>query len=70
MALPQESRGLLEAAGAHLLYTGVGKVNAAAAFTLPTPVYKSGAPAASSSPRDSCGNAMTIKGLVWGMRLG
>jgi adenosylhomocysteine nucleosidase len=30
MALPQESRGLLEAAGAHLLYTGVGKVNAAA----------------------------------------
>jgi len=32
MALPQESRGLLEAAGAHLLYTGVGKVNAAAAL--------------------------------------
>jgi adenosylhomocysteine nucleosidase len=30
MALPQESRGLLEAAGAQLLYTGVGKVNAAA----------------------------------------
>ena len=30
MALPQESRGRLEAAGAHLLYTGVGKVNAAA----------------------------------------
>jgi adenosylhomocysteine nucleosidase len=30
MALPQESRGLLEAAGANLLYTGVGKVNAAA----------------------------------------
>lgn len=29
MALPQESRGLLEAAGAHVLYTGVGKVNAA-----------------------------------------
>jgi adenosylhomocysteine nucleosidase len=29
MALPQESRGLLEAAGAPLLYTGVGKVNAA-----------------------------------------
>ena len=32
MALPQESRGLLEAAGAALLYTGVGKVNAAAAL--------------------------------------
>jgi len=32
MALPQESRGLLEAAGAHLLYSGVGKVNAAAAL--------------------------------------
>jgi adenosylhomocysteine nucleosidase len=32
MALPQESRGLLEAAGAHILYTGVGKVNAAAAL--------------------------------------
>jgi adenosylhomocysteine nucleosidase len=32
MALPQESRGLLEAAGADLLYTGVGKVNAAAAL--------------------------------------
>src|SRR4051812_36962902 len=32
MALPRESRGLLEAAGAHLLYTGVGKVNAAAAL--------------------------------------
>jgi adenosylhomocysteine nucleosidase len=30
MALPQESRGLLEAAGAPVLYTGVGKVNAAA----------------------------------------
>ncbi len=30
MALPQESRGLLEAAGADVLYTGVGKVNAAA----------------------------------------
>jgi adenosylhomocysteine nucleosidase len=30
MALPQESRGLLEAAGAEVLYTGVGKVNAAA----------------------------------------
>jgi adenosylhomocysteine nucleosidase len=29
MALPQESGGLLEAAGANLLYTGVGKVNAA-----------------------------------------
>jgi adenosylhomocysteine nucleosidase len=29
MALPQESRGLLERAGAQLLYTGVGKVNAA-----------------------------------------
>jgi adenosylhomocysteine nucleosidase len=32
MALPQESRGLLERAGAQLLYTGVGKVNAAAAL--------------------------------------
>jgi adenosylhomocysteine nucleosidase len=30
MALPQESRGLLERAGASVLYTGVGKVNAAA----------------------------------------
>jgi adenosylhomocysteine nucleosidase len=29
MALPQESRGQLERAGAQLLYTGVGKVNAA-----------------------------------------
>jgi len=29
MALPQESRGLLEQAGANVLYTGVGKVNAA-----------------------------------------
>ncbi len=28
VALPQESRGLLEALGAPLLYTGVGKVNA------------------------------------------
>jgi len=32
MALPQESRGVLERAGAQLLYTGVGKVNAAAAL--------------------------------------
>jgi adenosylhomocysteine nucleosidase len=32
MALPQESRGLLEAAGATVLYTGVGKVNAAASL--------------------------------------
>jgi adenosylhomocysteine nucleosidase len=32
MALPQESRGLLERAGAEVLYTGVGKVNAAAAL--------------------------------------
>lgn len=32
MALPQESRGRLEGAGADLLYTGVGKVNAAAAL--------------------------------------
>ncbi len=32
MALPQESRGLLERAGAAPLYTGVGKVNAAAAL--------------------------------------
>jgi adenosylhomocysteine nucleosidase len=30
MALPQESRGLLEGTGAEILYTGVGKVNAAA----------------------------------------
>jgi adenosylhomocysteine nucleosidase len=30
MALPHESRGQLERAGARLLYTGVGKVNAAA----------------------------------------
>jgi adenosylhomocysteine nucleosidase len=30
MALPQESRGQLERAGAEVLYTGVGKVNAAA----------------------------------------
>ncbi len=29
MALPQESRGLLEQAQANVLYTGVGKVNAA-----------------------------------------
>ena len=28
MALPRESRGLLEAAGATVLYTGIGKVNA------------------------------------------
>lgn len=32
MALPQESRGRLENAGANLLYTGVGKVRAAAAL--------------------------------------
>lgn len=32
MALPQESQGLLEAAGANVLYTGVGKVNAASAL--------------------------------------
>jgi adenosylhomocysteine nucleosidase len=32
MALPQESRGRLERGGAQLLYTGVGKVNAAAAL--------------------------------------
>jgi len=32
MALPQESRGLLESAGAQVLYTGVGKVNAATAL--------------------------------------
>jgi adenosylhomocysteine nucleosidase len=32
MALAQESRGLLERAGATPLYTGVGKVNAAAAL--------------------------------------
>jgi len=29
MALPKESRGLLERAGARVVYTGVGKVNAA-----------------------------------------
>jgi adenosylhomocysteine nucleosidase len=33
MALPQESRGRLEAGGAAVLYTGVGKVNASAALT-------------------------------------
>jgi adenosylhomocysteine nucleosidase len=32
MALPQESRGRLEAAGAQILFTGVGKVNAAASL--------------------------------------
>ena len=32
MALPQESRGLLEGAGADVLYTGVGKVNAASSL--------------------------------------
>src|SRR4051812_1460154 len=32
MALPQESRGRLEASGAEVLYTGVGKVNAASAL--------------------------------------
>ena len=32
MALPQESRGLVERAGAQVLYTGVGKVNAAASL--------------------------------------
>ncbi len=32
MALPQESRGHLERAGAEVLYTGVGKVNAAASL--------------------------------------
>src|SRR5688572_32827705 len=32
MALPQESRGLLEQAGATPLYTGVGKVNAASSL--------------------------------------
>jgi adenosylhomocysteine nucleosidase len=32
MALPQESRGQMERAGADPLYTGVGKVNAAAAL--------------------------------------
>jgi adenosylhomocysteine nucleosidase len=32
MALPQESRRRLENAGAYVLYTGVGKVNAAAAL--------------------------------------
>jgi adenosylhomocysteine nucleosidase len=33
MALPQESRGQLERAGADVLYTGVGKVNAAASLS-------------------------------------
>jgi adenosylhomocysteine nucleosidase len=32
MALPQESRGQLERVGAEVLYTGVGKVNAAASL--------------------------------------
>jgi adenosylhomocysteine nucleosidase len=32
MALPQESRGLLEGTGAGILFTGVGKVNAAGAL--------------------------------------
>lgn len=32
MALPQESRGELERAGAEVLYTGVGKINAAASL--------------------------------------
>jgi adenosylhomocysteine nucleosidase len=32
MALAQESRGLLERAGADVLYTGVGKINASAAL--------------------------------------
>lgn len=32
MALPQESRGQMEQAGAAVLYTGVGKVNAAASL--------------------------------------
>src|SRR4051794_22464571 len=32
MALPQESAGRLEGAGAEVLYTGVGKVNAAGAL--------------------------------------
>jgi len=32
MALPQESRGLLEGADAEILFTGVGKVNAASAL--------------------------------------
>ena len=32
MALPQESHGLLEQAGARVMYTGVGKINAAAAL--------------------------------------
>ena len=33
MALRQESRGLMERAGADVLYTGVGKVNAAATLS-------------------------------------
>jgi adenosylhomocysteine nucleosidase len=32
MALPQESRGLLEGTGAEILFTGVGKVNAASSL--------------------------------------
>ena len=33
MALPQESQGLFENAGIPLIYTGIGKINAAAAIT-------------------------------------
>ncbi len=40
MALPQESRGELERAGAPLLYTGVGKVNAAAALATRLAEYR------------------------------
>src|SRR6185503_4390043 len=40
------------------------RARAAAALTLPTPVYSSCAPARSSRPRDSWGKAMTIKGFV------
>ena len=40
------------------------RASAAAAFTLPTPVYSSCAPARSSRPRDSCGKAMTINSFV------
>ena len=43
----------------------------AAAFTLPTPVYNTWAPAPSSRPRDSCGNAMTTNGFfIWDVGIG
>jgi adenosylhomocysteine nucleosidase len=45
MALPQESRGRLESVRANVLYTGVGKVNAAIALTRTlTEIQSRGAP--------------------------